>query len=177
MTHAGEILVGGRRNPIFEVCRTLTFEEDKLFTPLRSRARSVGVRAAQSTPIMNRRDAPLGAEREQLAWRTPRRNRPTRICALRHRKCRHRGSKCNSESRSHPGGGNGPSRADHKPRKARRFLQPRGSGVGPMAVGTGRMTDLVELSFASEGTRCRLEILGEWVSKDGRRAEEKRLLH
>jgi GAF domain-containing protein len=35
-------------------------EEDKLFTPLRPRARSVGVRAVQSTPIMSRKDAPLG---------------------------------------------------------------------------------------------------------------------
>ena len=33
----------------------------------------------------------------------------------------------------------------------------------------------VELSFAHEGTKCRLEIPGEWASKDGRRAEENRV--
>jgi PAS domain S-box-containing protein len=32
----------------------------------------------------------------------------------------------------------------------------------------------VELSFATEGTRCRLEIPGEWASKDRRTAEENR---
>jgi two-component sensor histidine kinase len=32
----------------------------------------------------------------------------------------------------------------------------------------------VELSFAPEGTRCRLEIPGEWVSKDRRTAEANR---
>ena len=33
----------------------------------------------------------------------------------------------------------------------------------------------VELSFATEGTRCRLEIPGEWASKDRRTAEENRV--
>jgi two-component sensor histidine kinase len=31
----------------------------------------------------------------------------------------------------------------------------------------------VELTFAPEGTRCRLEIPGEWASKDRRRAENR----
>jgi PAS domain S-box-containing protein len=35
-------------------------EEDELFTPLRPRARSAGVRAVQSTPVMGRERAPLG---------------------------------------------------------------------------------------------------------------------
>jgi PAS domain S-box-containing protein len=35
-------------------------EEDKLFTPFRPRARSAGVRAVQSTPVMSRERAPLG---------------------------------------------------------------------------------------------------------------------
>ena len=33
----------------------------------------------------------------------------------------------------------------------------------------------VELSFNLEGTRCRLEIPGEWVSKDRRTAKENRV--
>jgi PAS domain S-box-containing protein len=34
----------------------------------------------------------------------------------------------------------------------------------------------VELSFASEGIKCRLEIPGKWASKDKRKAEESRVL-
>ena len=33
----------------------------------------------------------------------------------------------------------------------------------------------VDLSFASDGTRCRLEIPGEWVGKDRRGFEESRV--
>jgi PAS domain S-box-containing protein len=47
-------LRSGKRMVIADV------EEDNLFTPLRSRARSAGVRAVQSTPILSRERAPLG---------------------------------------------------------------------------------------------------------------------
>src|SRR5262249_6523216 len=50
----GRTLRSGERIVIADV------EEDKLFTPFRPRARSAGVRAVLSTPIMSRDRAPLG---------------------------------------------------------------------------------------------------------------------
>jgi PAS domain-containing protein len=50
----GRTLRSGERIVIADV------EEDKLFTPFRPRARSAGVRAVLSTPIMSRERAPLG---------------------------------------------------------------------------------------------------------------------
>src|SRR5262245_27133452 len=50
----GRTLRSGERIVITDV------EEDKLFTPFRPRARSAGVRAVLSTPIMSRDRAPLG---------------------------------------------------------------------------------------------------------------------
>ena len=50
----GRTLRSGQRIVIEDVA------EDKLFTPFRPRARSAGVRAVQSTPIMSRDRAPLG---------------------------------------------------------------------------------------------------------------------
>jgi len=50
----GRTLRSGERMVIADV------EEDEHFAPLRPRARSVGVRAIQSTPIMSRKGAPLG---------------------------------------------------------------------------------------------------------------------
>jgi PAS domain S-box-containing protein len=57
-------------------------------------------------------------------------------------------------------------------------LAPSRSGYGTTIIRElipFELDGAVELSFATEGTRCRLEIPGEWASKDRRTAEENRV--